>query len=278
MKRSTDSSQTTYYALFEVSSDCSFAELKKAYFAKAKGCHPDRHGGSRKKEEQFKSLVHAFDILSDPGKRASYDISIGLCAHEPAFKSTREYSVMDTPADDTLEEIIVGNDPPKDTTLATLFLDLERTEVFMLFREGKNHYYQGRYGKAMSCFRRSSEITPYNILYRFYLARVCAAAGRFGESTRHYIKALELGRSRVPPQRLERVRAELETVRKKRNPWWNGLVSLFKAEEPGRLFNDPSGDMVDEANRAIEGIMSRRERERQRERKRLEAGGDVRQG
>ncbi len=275
MKHSTDSSQTNFYTLFEVSSDCSFDELKRAYFAKAKSCHPDRHGGSKEKEEEFKKIVHAFDILSDPGKRASYDISAGLDTSEPAFRSTREYSVMDTPADDTLEEIIVGNDPPEDATLATLFLDLEKTEVFMLFREGKNYYHQRHYGKALSCFRRSTDITPYNILYRFYLARVCAAAGKFGESTKHYSKALEIGRSRVPPQRLERVRAELETVRKRKNPWWSGLASLFKPEEPGRYFFDPSGDMLDEANRAIEGIMSRKERKRQQEIKRLEAGADV---
>ena len=271
MTQSTDSSRTTYYSLLEVSADCSFSELKKAYFAKAKICHPDRHGGSSVKEEEFKRLVHAFDILSDPAKRASYDQSIGIEHLETVPHTSKEYSIMDTPADDTLEEIIVGNDPPKDTTLASLFLDLEKTEVFMLFREGKNHYYNRKYGKAMACFCKNVELTPYNILYRFYLARVCVAAGNFNEAKKHYRKTLELGRSRVPPQRLSRVKIELNMLMKRKNPWWSSLASLFKDDDEGRLFIDPSRDMVDEANRAIEGIMARRE---MNQRKRLEAAKD----
>lgn len=255
-------SGNSYYNILEVSVECDFQELKKAYFAKAKECHPDRHGGSRQKEEEFKILVHAFDVLSDPQKREKYDYSIGAKTQLSNKVQAPGYSILDTPADDTLEEIIVGNDPPKNSTLATLFLDLEKTEVFMLFREGKNYYYQGKYGTAMSYFRKSIEMTPYNIMYRFYLARVCIAAGRFREAKKHYKTAIEIGKIRVPPQRLERIRAELDTIRHKSNPWWYGLTSLFKAKDQGKLFFNPSEDMVNEANRAIANIIANKEKRR----------------
>lgn len=255
-------SGSSYYSILGVAQGCDFRELKKAYFAKAKECHPDRHGGSREKEEEFKLLVHAFDILSDPQKRDQYDYSIGFKTELSTKAQSPGYSIMDTPADDTLEEIIVGNNPPPNATLATLFLDLEKTEVFMMFREGKNYYYQGKYGMAMSYFRKSIDITPYNILYRFYMARVCIAAGRFGEAKKHYQTAIEVGKTRIPPQRLERIRAELETIRQKSNPWWYGVTSLFKPKSPGKLFFNPSDDMVDEANRAIANIMAEKEKRR----------------
>lgn len=255
-------SGNSYYKILEVSTDCNFRELKKAYFVKAKACHPDLFSGSRKKEEEFKRLVQAFDVLSDPQKREHYDYSLGIKKQLSSKVKSPGYSIMDTPADDTLEEIIVGNNPPPNATLSTLFLDLEKTEVFMLFREGKNYYYQGKYGTAMSFFRKSINLTPYNILYRFYMARVCIAAGRFSEAKKHYKTAIEIGKNRIPPQRLERIHAELENIRQKHNPWWFGVLNLFKSESPGKMFFNPSEDMVNEANRAIANILSEQEEKR----------------
>lgn len=47
--------------------------LRKAFRKKAKDLHPDRNPGDKKAEEAFKRLSGAFDILSDPDKRARYD-------------------------------------------------------------------------------------------------------------------------------------------------------------------------------------------------------------
>lgn len=258
----TKPSGNTYYNILGVSTECEFQELKKAYFVRAKECHPDRHGGSRIKEEEFKLLVQAFDTLSDPLKREKYDLTIGLRSEVSNKVQAPGYSIMDTPADDTLEEIIVGNEPPSKTSLATLFLDLKKTEVFMLFREGKNFYYQGKYGTAMSFFRQSVDLTPHNILYRFFLARVCIAAGRFGEAKKHYKIAIEIGKNRIPTQRLERIHAEYETIKRKQNPWWYGVISLFSDNHSGPAFFNPSDEMVDEANRAIANILSDKEKRR----------------
>ena len=35
--------------------------------------HPDRHGGDKSKEAEFKKLNEAYSILSDPQKKSNYD-------------------------------------------------------------------------------------------------------------------------------------------------------------------------------------------------------------
>ena len=35
--------------------------------------HPDRHGGDKEKEAEFKKLNEAYSNLSDPHKKAHYD-------------------------------------------------------------------------------------------------------------------------------------------------------------------------------------------------------------
>ncbi|MCK5843231.1 MAG: DnaJ domain-containing protein [Victivallales bacterium] len=258
----------THYDILGIARECDFKTLKKAYFQRAKECHPDRFGGAKEKELEFKALVNAFDVISDPVKRRAYDSSLGLTGADgkPITPMAAGFSVMDSPADDILEELIVGNSPPKDATLATLLRDLERTEVFMTFREGKTSYYDRKLGQALPLLRKVVGTTPHNILYRFYLARVCVAAGNHSKSIKHYKRSIAIGESRFPPQRLSRIRAELETVRKRRNPLWFGLASLFSTEVDGNLFADTEQSMIEEANRSIARIIAD---ERGKERKKL---------
>ena len=50
---------TYYYDLFELSPDATAAQIKKAYYARAKTCHPDKFPGDSAKEQEFKlSLIH----------------------------------------------------------------------------------------------------------------------------------------------------------------------------------------------------------------------------
>ena len=63
-----------YYEVLGLAKDAGEADIKKAYRQKAKELHPDRNPKNRKvSEEEFKRVAEAYEILSDPQKRAQYD-------------------------------------------------------------------------------------------------------------------------------------------------------------------------------------------------------------
>ena len=62
-----------YYEVLGVSKDASADDLKKAYRKLAMKYHPDRNPGDKEAEEKFKEAAEAYDVLSDPDKRARYD-------------------------------------------------------------------------------------------------------------------------------------------------------------------------------------------------------------
>ncbi|CAG8567885.1 15280_t:CDS:2 [Acaulospora morrowiae] len=61
-----------YYAILSISKESSDAEIKKAYRKLALQMHPDKNGAPGA-DEAFKMVGKAFQILSDPQKRAIYD-------------------------------------------------------------------------------------------------------------------------------------------------------------------------------------------------------------
>ena len=62
-----------YYEVLSVSRTASDGELKTAYRKLAMQYHPDRNPGDKSAEEKFKDCSEAYQVLSDPDKRAAYD-------------------------------------------------------------------------------------------------------------------------------------------------------------------------------------------------------------
>ena len=62
-----------FYKILGVSKTAPADEIKKKYRALARELHPDKTKGDAKLEEKFKAVSEAYDILSDPKKRAEYD-------------------------------------------------------------------------------------------------------------------------------------------------------------------------------------------------------------
>lgn len=62
-----------YYEVLEVSKNASADEIKKAYRKKAIQFHPDKNPDDKEAEEKFKEAAEAYDVLSNPDKRARYD-------------------------------------------------------------------------------------------------------------------------------------------------------------------------------------------------------------
>lgn len=66
-------SKRDYYEVLGVSKGASDAELKKSYRRMAMKYHPDRNPDDAKAEDHFKEVQEAWDVLSDPNKRSTYD-------------------------------------------------------------------------------------------------------------------------------------------------------------------------------------------------------------
>ena len=62
-----------FYKVLGVDKKAAADEIKKKYRSLARDLHPDKTKGDSAKEEQFKAVSEAYEILSDAKKRAEYD-------------------------------------------------------------------------------------------------------------------------------------------------------------------------------------------------------------
>lgn len=73
-----------YYEVLGVSKGASDDEIKKAYRKTAKKYHPDLNPDNKEAEAKFKECNEAYEVLSDPQKKARYD-QFGFAGVDPNY-------------------------------------------------------------------------------------------------------------------------------------------------------------------------------------------------
>lgn len=73
-----------YYEVLGLEKGADEGTIKKAYRSLAKKYHPDMNPGDAEAEAKFKEVNEAYDVLSDPDKRAKYD-QYGHAAFDPSM-------------------------------------------------------------------------------------------------------------------------------------------------------------------------------------------------
>ncbi|NPD87553.1 MAG: molecular chaperone DnaJ [Asgard group archaeon] len=105
------SEKRDYYEVLGVSKDATEDELKKAFRKKAMENHPDRNPDDPKAAEKFKEASEAYEILSDPQKRSSYD-RFGFAGVQSDFSrvNARDFSTISDLFSSLFRDDFMGDD------------------------------------------------------------------------------------------------------------------------------------------------------------------------
>lgn len=83
-----------YYDLLGIQQTANADEVKAAYRRLAREYHPDIHPNKQEAEARFKQIGEAYTVLSNPQKRSTYDLSLGIKKQRAA---SQQGSVKEAP-------------------------------------------------------------------------------------------------------------------------------------------------------------------------------------
>lgn len=97
-----DMDHTDYYALLGVERPSPMEEITRAYRRLARESHPDLHPEDEAAGKRFAKINEAYQVLSDPEKRAQYDQQLSASAaspypSQPEAPSSTEYTQDEQP-------------------------------------------------------------------------------------------------------------------------------------------------------------------------------------
>lgn len=231
---------TDLYALFGVSNQASQQEIRQRYRRLAFQFHPDKNPGDPAAETKFKILNEAYQILSDPEKRSSYDAAYAYWLHslmhpeqaqaepEPTPESRRGAPAAETP---------FRPGPPAGVS-RLIWISVGSTLLFMLF--------------AVFFFRLMERVTANNMLQEaIQLAGDGNKANAMAMARTAIKKNPDLAHAHYFIARLKAESKQYEEAAE-----WAGLA-IAKSEEVKLVYHLFRGEMFQEAGeyeRAIEEL------------------------
>ena len=143
-----------YYAILGVPKNATQEEIKRAYRRLAMQFHPDRNPGNKEAEEKFKEISEAYEVLSDPQKRAIYDREGYAGLRSSGYRGFEDIGDIFKSFSDLFEEFFGFTFEEKSTSRKRDGADLS-TEVWInfedLFRESKIDLDIERWETCESC-------------------------------------------------------------------------------------------------------------------------------
>ena len=82
-------------------------ELRAAFRKAAKATHPDTNPDNPDADMRFRELMRAYDILTDPDQRATYDHLLAIALQPPATEVTRTYETVRKVANNTMAASVI---------------------------------------------------------------------------------------------------------------------------------------------------------------------------
>jgi DnaJ-class molecular chaperone len=95
--------QNNFYKVLSIPQNASQEDIKKAYRTLALQLHPDRNPNNKKAEEKFKEVTAAYEVLSSPSKRRSYDLQ---APSRPLNDNASEFKEAETSHESTPKKIL----------------------------------------------------------------------------------------------------------------------------------------------------------------------------
>lgn len=166
---------TNYYQVLDLPLTAQPTEIKDAYYALARRYHPDRFhlrsgtGLHVQISSAFARITKAYETLTDPKARSTYDLSLPGSRNLPdaAQRSASNNPAQMSPLDNSMPG------PPQESESEVGSSDVGRAE--QNFEEGCEALKQGRVNAAIANLAAASRLAPHEARYRAHYGRALAA-------------------------------------------------------------------------------------------------------